>query len=432
MVTEKPSSHGLQRRPRRALAAWCLYDWANSAHPTVIVTFLFSAYFTRAVAESSTHGTAVWGRTMAAVGLVVALTSPVLGAIADRTGRRKPWIALFTLVTVAATAMLYFTQPSPQSIPWAVGWLLIGGIAFDYAAVFYNSMLPSLVAPERIGRASGWAWGLGYAGGLACLGTAYFVLLGAGAPASAEPASQTQAVRASTLLVAAWFALFSIPLFLFVPEAQGRRVPLVRAVREGVAALASSVRRLVGRGRLGLFLVARMIYTDGLNTLFIFGGVYAAGTFDMDFAEIVRFGIALNVTAGLGAVGFAWVDDAVGPKATVMGSLLALAFLTTALLLVESKQMLWVLALSAGVFVGPAQAASRSLMARLVPAEAAAEAFGLYALAGKATAFAGPWLVGLGTATFESQRAGMAVIPALLVLGLALLTGVPRPRADSA
>ena len=171
-----------------------------------------------------------------------------------------------------------------------------------------------------------------------------------------------------------------------------------------------------------------MIYTDGLNTLFAFGGIYAAGCFGMDFSELILFGIAINVTAGLGAAGFAWIDDRIGPKRTIQIAVIGLTVLGGALVLVEGKTLFWVFALPLGIFGGPAQAASRSLMAHMAPAEIRTEMFGLYALSGKATAFMGPALLAWVTVAFGSQRAGMATILVFFVVGLVILSSVPDRR----
>ncbi|MBX6324212.1 MAG: MFS transporter, partial [Rhodospirillaceae bacterium] len=204
------------------------------------------------------------------------------------------------------------------------------------------------------------------------------------------------------------------------------------AVRQGVGALWRTLKRLPHHPNLALFLLAKMIFTDGLNTLFAFGGIYAAGTFGMAAEELLLFGILLNVVAGAGAVGFAWVDDRLGAKPTVLIALSALTVLGAAILPIHDKALFYGLALGIGLFIGPAQAASRSLMARLAPPELRAEFFGLFALAGKVTAFIGPAAVFWVTARTESQRAGMGVIPVFFVVGLLLLLRVREPGRRAA
>lgn len=413
---------------KRAIFSWCLYDWANSAYPTVVTTFVFGAYFTTAVAETPESGTAAWGYAVGIAGLAVALFSPVLGAIADRGGRRKPWLAVLTLAGVATTALLWFTRPDSADIVWALVFVMLSSIAFEFAMVFYNAMLPDLAGSDRVGRVSGWGWSLGYAGGLACLVIALFGFVKTDTPLFGISTEDAAHVRAVVLLAAAWFALFSLPLFLFTPDRPSTGAGVPRAVREGLATLRATIRDIRNYDAILRFLVARMFYADGLVTLFAVGGIYAAGTFGMDFGEVIQFGIALNVTAGLGSLAFARADDRIGAKPVIVISLVALIGLGAGALVVESKTAFWVIGMALGVFVGPAQSASRSMMARLAPEDMRTEMFGLYALSGKATAFMGPITFGFATALFDSQRAGMATILVFLVAGLLLLIPVRVPR----
>ncbi len=411
-------------RRRRALVAWCLYDWANSAYPTVVVTFIFAAYYTTTLAESPEAGTGQWGTTIALSGLGVALLAPILGAVADQGGRRKPWIGVFTALAVLSAAGLWWVEPDPAFALLALVLVGLGNAAFEFGQVFYNAMLPEVTDEARLGRVSGWAWGLGYAGGLVCLALCLVLFVRAEAPIFDLDREAAEQVRVIGPFVALWFALFALPLFLFTPDGATRGVPAGRAIRHGLRTLLATLRALPRHGQIGRFLLARMIYTDGLNTLFAFGGIYAAGTFQMSFEEILIFGILLNVTAGLGAAGFAWVDDIFGAKPTIMVALLGLTLFGGLILLVTSKTWFIALGCAIGVFMGPAQAASRSLMARLAPAEVRTEMFGLYALAGKATAFMGPALVGWVTLWAHSQRVGMATILLFFVAGLILLIPV--------
>jgi UMF1 family MFS transporter len=414
------------RKGRAGLIGWALYDWANSAFAAVIQTFVFAAYFAGEVASDQTTGTGQWGLAVGAAGLVVALGAPVLGAIVDRGGRRKPWIASFTFLCVAATAGLWFVRPDPSFVVAALAFAAIGTVGFEFAAVFYNAMLPELVGADRVGRWSGWGWSAGYAGGLACLIVALVVFVRPASPPFGLDAQAAEHVRATFPLVAAWMLVFALPLLLVTPDAAGARRPLRVAVPEGLRQLAGSVRRARRHAHIFRFLVARMIYADALATVFVFGGVYAAGTFDMDAAGVLRFGIVLNVTAGLGAAAFAWVDDAIGPKATILIALGGLIVCSCVILLVASKPLFWIFGALLGIFVGPVQAAGRSYLARAAPPALRNEMFGLYALAGKSTAFMGPLLVGWLTTTSGSQRIGLSVVVVLFTAGFALMLGVPR------
>lgn len=412
----------------RALLGWCLYDWGNSGFPAVVTTFVFAAYYAKGVAADDISGTSEWAYALSASALTVAIAGPVLGAIADRWGRRKPWVMAFSALCVAATAGLWFVRPEPGDALAALILVAVGNFAFETAIVFYNAMLPDLVPRAMIGRLSGWGWGLGYVGGLSCLIIALLVLVQPEQPPFGLDPEAAEPVRATALLVAGWFAVFSLPLFLFTPDAPARRITAGEAIRDGLATLARTVRNIGAHRQIALYLLARMIYTDGLNTLFGIGGIYAAVTFGMDFSEILTFGIAMNITAGIGAFAFGWVDDWIGPKRTVLISLAALTLLGGFLLVIESKALFWAFALPLGIFFGPAQSASRSLMAHLAPPGLQTEMFGLYALSGKATAFLGPALFGAVTGFAASQRAGMATVLAFFVIGGVLLLWVRDVR----
>lgn len=406
------------RAGKRGIAAWCFYDWANSAFTTIIITFVFATYFAKSVAVDEVSGTAQWGFAVSVSGLAIAVLAPILGAIADKGGRRKPWIFGFTYLSVAATALLWFIEPDAAFILAALSLVVLANIGFEMAIVFYNAMLPDLAPKAMIGRVSGWAWGLGYFGGLGCL---VVILTG-------FDTSSIEQIRATSVLVAAWFGVFSIPLFLFTPDVPAQGLPMGRAVREGLGLLWTTLKRVREYGDILRFLIARLIYNDGLVTLFAMGGVFAAGAFGMSTAEVLQFAVIINVTSGLGAAAFAWIDDWIGPKRTILISLAGLIVTGAAVLAVTDTTLFLVLGAVLGLFVGPAQAASRSMMAHLAPEGMRTEMFGLYAFSGKATAFLGPFLFGLVTALTESQRWGMATIIVFFAVGAALLVTVTDAR----
>ena len=412
----------------RAIAAWCLFDWANSAFPTIVQTFLFSAYFTDHVARTHAAGQTLWSLANGIAAVVIAVASPLLGAIADQGGRRKPWLFALSLISVFATATLWFVRPDAGYVLFALGAMGLATVGFELGTAFYNAILPDLVSQDRVGRVSGWGWGVGYAGGLACLALSYLVFVAPDPPHFGLDPAQAEHVRIVMPLAALWFALFALPLFLWVPDLPASGLALGAIVRGGVAALGSTLRQVRRHGNIIRFLLAKMIYIDGLNTLFIVGGAYAAGAFSMSIDEVLIFGIILNVTAGAGAIGFAWVDDWIGAKPTILIALAAIALLGGGLLFVEGKLWFYILAAGIGIFLGPAQAASRSLMARLAPPAHRTEFFGLYNLAGKVTTPLGPFLVSLITFLSDSQRAGMATIVPFIVIGGLLLTTVQEPR----
>jgi len=413
---------------RRAVVAWCLFDWANSAYPTVVVTFVFAAYYARAVAGDPTEATGQWGQTIALSGLAVAVLAPVFGAVADQTGRCKPWLGLFTITAVATSFGLWTIAPGPALAVLALVLVALGNAAFELGQVFYNAMLPGLAKPRYLGRISGWAWGLGYAGGLVCLALCLLLFLRPDPPLFGLDAAQAEPIRIIGPFVGAWFAVFAVPLFLFTPDGPPLGAGAWNAARGALPRLWRTLRALpLQQGGVGRFLLARMIYTDGLNTLFAFGGLYAAGTFGMDMEEILLFGILLNVAAGIGAFAFAWIDDWIGARRTVLIALGCLILAAGAILLVESRTWFVIFGCTIGLFIGPAQSASRSLMARLAPPHLRGELFGLYALSGKATAFVGPALVGWVTLWSDSQRIGMATILGFFLVGMVLFWPLRDP-----
>lgn len=420
-----------------SLFSWALYDWANQAFFTVIQTFVFATYFLNSVAQDETVGSNLWGNTIGAAGFLIAICAPFVGAIADQLGRRKPWIGWFTLLSVVATAGLWFVEPSQQFVVLALVLVFFGTVGSEFAIIFYNAMLPDLASKETVGRWSGWSWGLGYAGGLACLVVALFVFVDVANPPFGLDKSTAEHVRATFLLVTFWYTLFSIPMFLFTSDRPRTDLKLKQAVRSGWKQLKTSIQNVREYKDIVRFLIARMVFIDALATVFAFGGIYAAGTFDMGERDVLIFGIGLNVTAGLGAALFAWLDDKLGSKTTMLFSLVGLIVTTASILLTTSLTWFWVFGLALGIFVGPVQAASRTYMARVSPPDLQNQMFGLMALSGKVTAFMGPLLVGWLTFFADSQRIGMSVILVLFVIGFTLLYFVPdaekaRPGRKSA
>jgi len=415
------------KSPLSGVIAWGLYDWANSAFPATITTFIFAAYFTQAIAPNPIIGTNQWGNATALAGLIIAILSPILGAAADNIGRRKPWVAFFTLITIISSALLWFAKPSPAYTNWALTFVVLGTIGFELGIVFYNAMMQDLVSKEYLGRLSGWSWGAGYIGGLACLIVA-LVLIRSGASWFNLDSKTAEHVRMAGPLVAIWFALFSLPFFFLTPDRKSTGMSLTRAIHTGILTLINTFKNLGSYRQILKFLLAHMIYIDGVNSLFIFGGIYAAGTFGLKPDDLILFGIGMNITAGIGAISFGWVDDYFGSKNTILIALACLIFFTISLLLTYSILWFWILALLLCLFFGPVQAASRALMARMAPKEKLTELFGLYALSGKATAFLGPWLFGIVTLIFASQRIGMVTVLLFYVVGALVLLSVKTDK----
>lgn len=424
MNSTKPTT---PNKVSKGMWSWAMFDWANSAFFVIIQTFVFAAYFQRSIAADAISGTEQWGNMVSAAGLLIAFTAPILGAIADRSGRRKPWIAAFSLMSIVASFLLWYAEPSTEFLIYALVVTFIATVGAEYAFIFYNAMLPDLVPPSYMGRWSGWSWAMGFAGGIVCLLGALYLFIESGGAWLGLNTETLEHIRATFVFTAVWYLVFSIPMFLRTPDVPNNNLPVGQAIREGILQLKNSIKEARNYANIYRFLLARMIYNDAVILIYAFGGIYAAGTFGMDESQIIIFGIGLNVTAAIGAVGFSWMDDRSGSKKTILASLIGLIIPVTAILFVEDIFWFWIWGLMLGVFFGPVQAASRTLMGRLAPEDKRTEMFGLFAFSGKATAFIGPKLLGWVTVLFASQRIGMSVVLVLLALGFLLMLRVQEP-----
>jgi len=414
-------------RPR-TIWAWALYDFANSAFTTLVVTFVYAAYFTQAVAPDPISGTTLWSRAVTASGVLVALLSPYLGALADQGGYRKRFLLAVTVLCVLSTAALYV--PQSGEVLAALVLFTIANVAFELGNVFYNAFLPDIAPPERIGRVSGYGWALGYVGGLLCLVVALAALIQPETPLLGFSREGHANIRATNLLVALWYGLFSLPLFLWVPERRPAVRPDVRKVfRQATRQLVETFREVRRYRQVVRLLLARLLYNDGLLTIFSFGGIYAAGTFGFEADELIVFGIVINVAAGLGAWLFGFIDDRLGGKRTLLLSLLGLSAASLLAVVTTSRTLFWVAALLIGIFAGPSQSASRSLLGRFTPPDKRNEFYGFFAFSGKATAFLGPLLLGLFTDWAGSQRVGVSSVLLFFLTGMLLLAHVDEAES---
>lgn len=409
---------------RERLISWAFYDWADQAFVTLIHTFVFSVYFTHSVAPDVQTGWAYWGTAIGLAGIVVAIAAPLLGATADQGGRRKPWIIGFALLCIVTTALMWFVEPSAEFIWLAFVLIVLATIGSEMSVVFYNSLLPRLASPDRIGRWSGWAWGLGYAGGLLSLLIALFAFIRPEGAWLGLSAAASEHVRAVTVFVAIWHLAFALPLFIVVPDVPSSGKTLRRSMQDGLEQLWRTIRQIRRHADVLRFLIAHMFYINGLTTLFAFGGIYAAGEFGLSPEAVLILGIMLNIAAGIGAFTFAWIDDLIGSRATILIALTGLIISGSLILLVTSLTLFWSVAWLLGIFVGPAQAASRSFLAQHAPRDMQNQMFGFFALSGRATAFLGPLIAGWTTYLAVSQRAGMATIIAFFAIGLILMLTV--------
>ena len=366
--------------------------------------------------------------------LRIAILSPILGAIADHGRGRKVWIVGWTLIMAAASAALWWGAPGADSAMLVLAAAFVGVIAFELGIVFYNAMLPGLAPRSHIGRLSGWAWGFGYFGGLACLVLLllFLFVLPKAAPFGLDKAA-AEHIRIAGPIVALWALVFSLPLFFFTADAPGSGLPMGKAAGAGLRELRATLANVRKHANIARFLVARIFYVDELNTIFAVGAIYAAAVFGMKTQEVLMFGILVNITAGIGAFACGWLDDRLGAKPTVLLGVIGVTACGIPMLFTGDKSWFFIFGGAMGLFFGPAQAASRSLMGRLAPKGQEAEMFGLYSFAGKSTAFLGPWLYGAVVLAAGHRWAMATVLPFLIVGALILLTvDTSEPGADPA
>ena len=332
----------------RAIWSWALFDFANSPFTTLVVTFVYSKYFAQAIASDDIAGTVLWSRGVTVSALVVAGLSPFLGALADRGGYRKRFLAFATCVCIVGSVVLFWFEPG-QVLP-ALVCFVVANIGFELGMVFYNAFLPDVAPADRIGRISGYGWALGYLGGLLALIVALVALVQPENPWFGLSKEAGQNIRASTLLVAGWFAVFSIPMFLWVKEDKSQVSRQGRIFKETARQLAATFGQIREYRQIIRFLLARLLYNDGLVTIFQFAAIYAGVVFGFEFQELLVFGIVINVMSGLGAFGLGFLDDYLGGKRTIQISLVGLLIATLVAVCAPSRAWLWAAGLLVGVF----------------------------------------------------------------------------------
>ena len=414
---------------RKEIWSWCFYDFGNSAFTTLVITFIYSTYFTKAIAENEIDGTYLWSQAIAITAVIVSLLSPILGAIADKGGYRKIFLTLTTYMSIGATALLFF--PIKGQILFALILVVIANVNFELGGVFYNAYLPEIVSRKKIGRISGIGWGAGYLGGLLAMLVAMVGFVSADDPWFGLKIDTGEHIRGTNVLVAAWFFIFTLPAILYLKEKKvesANRIGIV--VLNSIQALKKTFQEIKIYKNTVRFLISRLIYNDGLVTIFAFGAIYASGTFGFTFNEIMIFGIVLNIAAGSGAFLMGYIDDMIGGKLTIQISLIGLMIAVLLAVFANSKLLFWVSGIIVGLFAGPNQSASRSLMGRLTPPDKINEFYGFFAFSGKLTSFLGPMLLGIFTKYFSSQRYGVAVVFIFFFIGFLLMRNVNEPDAN--
>jgi len=396
------------------VAAWVLYDFANSIYPAVITTAVFSVYFAKVVVGNADGlGDLWWGRVLSLSMLVVALSSPVVGAIADRGGLKKALLGVYTTVCVVSVAL--FTTIEPGDLPWAFTLAVLANIGFEGALVFYNAYLPELAPKSHHGRLSGLGFGVGYLGSIAGL------LL-------ALPLVKAEQYDATWWTVAIFFAAGALPSLIWLPRPARRGLSVWQAAATGIGELRRIVRDVADHVALRRFLLAYFLYIDGVTTAIYFTGIYASTTLDFAGVELIYLFVVVQVSALIGAFLLAAPTDRWGPKPVVSLTLIAWTAITVAVYFVHTKATFFAVIVFAGTGLGAIQAASRAFVSRLIPAGKEGEIFGFYALCGKSSAILGPLILGtVSHALGGNQRVALLSLAVFFLSGLILLQRVEAP-----
>jgi UMF1 family MFS transporter len=414
--------------PRRRVVAWSLWDWGSAAFNAVVTTFVFTVYITGSSFGDKDVISAQLGWALAIAGFLIAVLAPITGQRSDTSGRRKFWLGVNTFIVVAITAAMFFVQADPSYLLLGLFLVAAGNVFFEFAGVNYNAMLAQVSTPSTIGKVSGFGWGMGYLGGIVLLLIVYFGFINPEVGLFGVTGENGLAVRVSMLIAAAWFGLFALPVLFSVPEYQS---PAARRERVGFfrsyAVLAGDIAKLWrGSRQTVYFLVASAVFRDGLAGVFTFGGVLAASVFGFSAGEVIIFAIAANVVAGVATMAVGALDDRLGAKPVIITALIGLILSGTVVFLLHDGGQLvfWTAGLALCLFVGPAQSASRTFLARLIPAGREGEVFGLYATTGRAVSFLAPTAFALCVTLFGATYWGILGIMAVLLLGLLLLIPV--------
>jgi UMF1 family MFS transporter len=438
---------GSQASHKGRILAWAAWDWGSAAFNAVMTTFVFTVYLTSNAFGGEDQASAVLGGALAVAGAAIALLAPVTGQRSDAGGHRKLWLGVNTAAVALLTALCFFVFPRPEFLLLGVTLIALANVFFEFAGVNYNAMLTQISTPQNIGKVSGFGWGMGYLGGIVALLAVLQLFVQPSFEWFGASTADGLNIRLVAVFSALWFFIFALPVLFAVPELPGSRQGA------GLGFLASYgllVRRIKAIYRTSphtiYFLLASAVFRDGLAAVFTFGGIIAAGTFGFELKDVIYFAIFGNVVAAVGAVLGGFLDDRIGPKAVITGSLIGLLVAGTAILVLGNDNhsflgmewagttTFWIFGLFLCLFVGPAQSSSRAYLGRLAPAGESGELFGLYATTGRAVSFLAPALFTLCIAVAaplvepgEAQRWGILGIMAVLLAGLLLLLPVKAP-----
>ena len=427
---------------KRTIFSWSIYDFANQPFTTITVTFIYSTFFASTIFLGTEEaGVSAWGKAITVSSILIALLSPIMGAIADMGGYRKLFLVFWTWVCILFSFLLYL--PQQGDVFSALLFFCIANIGFEMGGVFLNAYLPEIAPKDKIGRISGYGWSFGYVGGLIALAFCFVSFVLPDNPLNPLTGnildkSSYEHIRIINVFIAIWFAVFSIPTFIFVKGSKVSKNKSKKIITKSFKKIFNTFKEIKKYKQLVRFLIARIIYNDAIITVIAFGGPYAYTQFGFDMdtnGKLMIFGIVLNVFAGIGAFLFGFLDDLIGGKKTIQitnfGFIIALLIAFIAPSLENGELYFWVCGILVGTFMGPNQAASRSLMGRMIPSTKENEFYGFFAFSGKATAFLGPLLFTLVIDLTGNMRWSMLMLALMFLVGMYLLNSVKTRKINT-
>ena len=401
---------------------FALYDFANSAFTTIIITFIFSTYFAKQIAPNPVLGQSYWGWTIGITGVVVALIGPLLGTIADKKNYTEFFIKIFTIICISLTCLLWFSKPSEKYLIYTLFIVGLANIFYELSLIFYNSTLKKISESNNLGKSSGFSFALGYIGGIIVLIICITIFIDNDSLPFGLSKENSENVRATSILVAFWYLIFSMPFLFNLKKTNKNEI-------EEKINYTKNFKELIwdkGLNNIGKFLLARMLYADGLNAIIIMGGIFAVGVFSLEIKDLLVLSVLMNITAFIGAIVGGYANDRFSSKSVIIFSLIGLILSSSIILFLKSKIIFLFLASINGFFIGPVQSASRVFMTKSIDENNQASGFGLFALSGKLTSFIGPLLVSTITYISNSQKIGFSYAIALLLIGLLVLLKVKK------
>ena len=397
-----------------------LFDWATSPIPTIHTTFIFSVYFVNSIADNS--GSFYWGLIIGIAGVLTAFLGPLLGSFSDKKGIRKKTLFILVLIGFLATSLLWFAKPNEKYFLYSIVFSFISILSMELIFVSYNSLLKKVSDKNNYGKISGLSWCSGYIGGISALIICLVLFIFPTELPFNISKDQGGDVRSCMVFISIWLVIFSIPIFLYVEEPKKNVTQ-----KNTINYLIEGFKIIVKNKTLLRYFIARVFYFDALVTIFAFGGIYASKVFNFSQTEILYFAILINISAALGAFLGGYFDDKLSPFKVIKISISGIIFSGIILLLINEKNLFWLVSFSLGLFIGPLQSSSRVLLTKIIPEERGGQFFGFAIFSGKVTSFLGPLIYGIIATSLNSQKFAMSFVILLLIISI-ILIGNKEPK----